>query len=85
VQPFVLLRTRRPFRGVNVWVGAHYIEEESRQKCSLDDCNYDVLIRKVGWTPKLGMHTLMVGRWELSVEGGFGDLKSAMFMLGYRF
>jgi hypothetical protein len=32
----------------------------------------------------MGMHTVMVGRWELSVEGGFGDLTSAMFMLGYR-
>ena len=72
------------FRGVNVWIGAQYMEEESRQKGSLDDFNYDVLIRKVGWTPKLGMHTVMVGRWELSVEGGFGDLTSAMFMLGYR-
>lgn len=72
------------FQGVNVWIGAQYMEEESRQKGSLDDFNYDVLIRKVGWTPKLGMHTVMKGRWELTVEGGFGDLTSAMFMLGYR-
>jgi len=72
------------FHGVNVWIGAQYMEEESRQKGSLDDFNYDVLIQKSGWTPKLGMHTVMVGRWELSVEGGFGDLTSAMFMLGYR-
>jgi len=72
------------FQGVNVWIGAQYMEEESRQKGSLDDFTYDVLIRKTGWTPKLGMHTVMSGRWELTVEGGFGDLTSAMFMLGYR-
>jgi len=72
------------FHGVNVWIGAQYMEEESHQKGSLDDFTYDVLIRKTGWTPKLGMHTVVSGRWELSVEGGFGDLTSAMFMLGYR-
>jgi len=72
------------FHGVNVWFGAQYMEEESRQKGSLDEFRYDVLIRRVGWTPKLGMHTVMAGRWELTVEGGFGDLTSAMFMLGYR-
>ena len=72
------------FHGVNVWIGAQYMEEESRQKGSLDDFTYDVLIRKAGWTPKLGMTTVMKGRWELTVEGGFGDLTSAMSMLGYR-
>ena len=72
------------FQGVNVWIGAQYMEEESRQKGSLEEFHYDVLIRRTSWTPKLGMHTVMVGRWELSVEGGFGDLTSAMFMLGYR-
>lgn len=72
------------FHGVNVWIGAQYMEEESHQKGSLDEFNYDVLIRKTGWTPKLGMHSVMKGRWELTVEGGFGDLTSAMFMLGYR-
>lgn len=72
------------FHGVNVWIGAQYMEEESRQKGSLDEFTYDVLIRKAGWTPKLGMTTVMKGRWELTVEGGFGDLTSAMFMLGYR-
>ena len=72
------------FHGVNVWIGAQYMEEESRQKGSLDGFTYDVLIRKAGWTPKLGMTTVMKGRWELTVEGGFGDLTSAMFMLGYR-
>jgi hypothetical protein len=72
------------FQGVNVWIGAQYMEEESRQQGSLEEFRYDVLIRRVGWTPKLGMHTVMKGRWELTVEGGFGDLTSAMFMLGYR-
>jgi len=39
---------------------------------------------KTGWPPKLGMHTVMAGHWVLTVEGGFGDLTSAMFMLGYK-
>jgi len=72
------------FQGINAWIGAQYMEEESRQKGSLDDFTYDVLIRKAGWTPKIGMTTVMRGRWELTVEGGFGELTSAMFMLGYR-
>jgi len=72
------------FQGVNAWIGAQYMEEESRQKGSLDEFRYDVLIRKVGWTPKAGITTVIKGRWELTVEGGFGDLTSAMFMLGYR-
>jgi hypothetical protein len=72
------------FHGVNMWIGAQYMEEESRQKGSLEDFTYDVLIRRTDWTPKLGMHTVLQGRWEVTVEGGFGDLTSAMFMLGYR-
>jgi hypothetical protein len=72
------------FQGVNVWVGIQYMDEESREKGSLEEFTYDVIIRRVSWTPKLGMHTVMKGRWELTVEGGFGDLTSAMFMLGYR-
>jgi hypothetical protein len=72
------------FQGVNVWIGAQYMEEESHQLGSLEEFHYDVVIRRVSWTPKLGMHTVMKGRWELTVEGGFGDLNSAMFMLGYR-
>jgi len=72
------------FQGVNVWIGVQYMDEESREKGSLEEFHYDVLIRRVSWTPKLGMHTVMAGRWEMTVEGGFGDLTSAMFMLGYR-
>lgn len=72
------------FQGVNVWIGAAYMDEESHKKGSLDGFTYDVLIHKAGWTPKLGMNTVMAGRWELTVEGGFGDLTSAMFLLGYR-
>lgn len=72
------------FQGVNVWMGIQYMEEESREQGSLEEFHYDVLISRTSWTPKLGMHTVMAGRWELTVEGGFGDLTSAMFMLGYR-
>ena len=72
------------FQGVNVWIGIQYMEEDSREQGSLEEFHYDVLIRRTSWTPKLGMHTVMAGRWELTVEGGFGDLTSAMFMLGYR-
>lgn len=72
------------FHGINVWIGAQYMDEESHQVGSLEEFTYDVIIRRVSWTPKLGMHTVMKGRWELTVEGGFGDLNSAMFMLGYR-
>ena len=74
------------FQGVSVWIGAQYMEEESRQVGTLEDSfTYDVLIRKVGWTPKAGMNTVMGEHWELTVEGGFGDLTSALFLLGYRF
>jgi hypothetical protein len=30
------------------------------------------------------MNTVMGEHWELTVEGGFGDLTSALFLLGYR-
>jgi hypothetical protein len=63
------------FQGVNVWIGA---------QCELEGFSYDVLIQKIGWTPKVGMNTVMGERWELTVEGGFGDLTSALFLLGYR-
>jgi len=72
------------FHGVNMWIGAQYMEEESHQQGSLEEFTYDVLIRRTSWTPKLGMHTVLQGRWEVTIEGGFGDLTSAMFMLGYR-
>jgi hypothetical protein len=72
------------FQGVNVWLGAQYMEEESRQVGELDGFTYDVLIQKIGWTPKAGMNTVMGEHWELTVEGGFGDMTSALFLLGYR-
>jgi len=30
------------------------------------------------------MNTIMGERWDLTVEGGFGDRVSALFNLGYR-
>jgi hypothetical protein len=72
------------FQGVNVWIGAQYMEEESHQIGEIEGFAYDVLIQKIGWTPKVGMNTVMGEHWELTVEGGFGDLVSALFLLGYR-
>ena len=75
------------FKGTSVWFGAQWNEEETYQRGELEDgfFKYDIVITKADWTPTVGMHTILGEHFEMTVEGGFGDRTSAMWMLGYRF
>lgn len=72
-------------QGVIVWLGASWMDEEMVQKGSLDGFEYDVLVTRADWTPVVGLRTVLGGRWDLTVEGGFGNRISAMFTVGYNF
>jgi hypothetical protein len=73
------------FKGTSVWLGAAWIEETFETGATFDDIRIDVEVSRADWTPTLGMNTIMGERWDLTVEGGFGDRVSALFNLGYRF
>ena len=73
------------FKGTSVWLGAAWMEETFDTGATFDGVRIDVAIARADWTPTLGMNTIMGERWDLTVEGGFGDRVSALFNLGYRF
>lgn len=74
------------FEGTSIWIGARYMDEETRHTGSLEDgaFRFDVLIKQARWSPEVGLNTIMGENWELTVQGGYQPRIFAYVAVGYR-
>jgi hypothetical protein len=74
------------FEGTSIWLGARYMDDETRHTGSLEDGDFrfDVLITEAKWSPEVGLNTIMSDHWELTVVAGYLPRIFAYFSVSYR-
>jgi hypothetical protein len=74
------------FEGTSIWLGARYMDDETRHTGSLEDgaFRFDVFIKQADWSPEVGINTIMGQNWELTLQAGYRDRLFTYFSVGYR-